>query len=151
MAAVPQPCPILAASPEPPAIMDAMPVFLAVMNFVLEAIKALPSQLRLVSSVTDPLLMSVQAAGIPVASAPSSLSASALSSLVISEIFPPSAALTLMASQLQSFQPMSLFQSMSPLQSSFKPQSSVLCCQPVYSLPVLELPVCFDTTIEIVN
>lgn len=54
----------MAASPKSSVVLDVMPASPAIMNIALEASKAAPRQLRLMSSVADPGLVSVKAAGI---------------------------------------------------------------------------------------
>lgn len=66
MASSPESPAIMASTPGSSAVMDIASVFLGIMNVPHEAIKMCPRLLRLVSSLVDPPLLSVQAACITV-------------------------------------------------------------------------------------
>lgn len=63
--AKPESRPVMATTPQSSVITDATPVFLVIVSIAFEDTQAFQRHLGLISSLTDPLLVSARAAGIP--------------------------------------------------------------------------------------
>lgn len=156
MDAMPVSSAVMDAMTKSSAIMDITQEFLAVLNIAPKATMEVPRILRLVSSLADTSLMSVQAAGISVV----------VSSLGVSEVLPPSTVLPVTAMAILCVW-VSYASSVSPEAaapdlvlpeavtsayelSALSPICELPACPVTSTVVACELPVCLEMTTEVV-